>query len=470
LQDAVEKFVPHMHGNTLVGALVDFEAACADIVGEVESAAEEEAAAAAAAAAAAPPPAAEETAPAAEEMAPAPSPAAAAAAESPAQGEAATKEELSDHAKVYLKWARSNLALRIHHLQYDMPVDGARAFVLRHSPGWVHESPYVPREVKEEFMAYSRMCPVLFLELRAVELLCIYVPGFYEVRRYYEVDLYLTVRPWWDWERGISKTLIHHLHLIAALFAFYKRPTLAKVALGTLDNVLYLADTEKGRPDIYVTVCLNCQLMNEKLQEIANGYQGLFVSWHRILEKEHFTNAAMNCAARVAAIREEKEELRRGKGSAAAAGTHRPSHIEVEHRNALRGPKWDETRALTLTRILKTFEKARTGGFAFLAGKLPDKIAVGRARLRTVYLPMMEAWLGAQCCGDQYDPLYKLTDTAPAWFLSSLCEKVGEKLKVDLAADPIPSFKLQKGKSEKVHWLRRVGYKGHGWQDFEGIE
>jgi hypothetical protein len=365
--------------------------------------------------------------------------------------------EMRKHANVYLKWTRENFLLRLQHLQFSLPGTGAHAYVLEHAPSWVLRCAYVPLEVKTAFVVQTGAGVGVGPEAReeAIALLCDYMPGFLEVWNYYYVDLFLTVRPFWDWEEGISETLLHHLPLIAALFAYYQRPTLTRCALVTLDLVLYYSDTGEGRPDIYVVICRNCQAMTEKLQEIANGYQGVFVSWHKELTAVDFNRAAMTCAARVACIFEEGEHIRGQRDG--GDRKRRRSHIEREHDMVERGPKWEETRALALSRIIATFVSAMRGDFAYLAGKLPDKITEGRILLREA-LPKFQEYLDGTL--EKYDPLFK--PGVPE--LLKLCEQ----FKADEGVvEDIPDLSRERSKKPRlVAWLRLVGYKGHGWQDF----
>ena len=287
-----------------------------------------------------------------------------------------TRGEKKEEKEVKLNFTRLESLMRMMYLMFHFTT---RAWVLEHAEGWCKQHSWYPGEFYpgsvgclEEYPSWdmTEMPEGLERQMHHISLLSLHVPGFKAVWFHYELDLKYAVWPFWCWEEGDPIPLIEALPYIATYLAFYARPTLTKVALIMLQQMLHYSNvSEEGRPDLLVLIFKNCMYLNERLIELHHSSQSRDMSWNGVRTIDHFARNGNLMAAR-------KDLKERALWARRAHVTERMSQIRLLHDRLVTGPKNGQTRDLMIEREKEEFTKAASGQYPGLASA-PVKIEEG---------------------------------------------------------------------------------------------
>ena len=348
--------------------------------------------------------------------------------------------------EVKLNFGRLESLLRLLYLMFHF---NTRTWVLEHAEVWCQQHDW-----------YSPLYVFLWphgLQRQEyhLSLLSDNVPGFRAVWFHYELDLHYAVWPFWCWEEGSPIELIAALPYIACYMAYYGRPTLTKVALLMLQQIVHYCDvSSEGRPDLLVLLCQNCTFLNERLIELHHSNQSRSISWTGARNIDHFKRNTNLVAAR-------KDLQERARWARHAHQKESSGQIRTIHQRLLTGQANEQTRQLIMERQKEEFRTAAAGGRVDLKNA-PIKIEIGYSKIPAL-IHSLDTYLDS--AADQIDPLLLSEhEELKTWCRNNginLAEVLeGGKAFAIAQGQPPPHHVLLK--TDLAKCLRNIGFTGPG--------
>lgn len=255
-----------------------------------------------------------------------------------------------DKEEVKLNFTRLESLLRLIYLVFHFVV---RDWVLERAEKWCQtysETWYRGARRTVPFLRRGRE-----RQEHHLALLSEHVPGFKTVWFHYELDLHYAVWPFWCYEEGDPIPFLEAMPYVACYMAHYGRPTLTKVALLMLVQILHYTDvSDAGRPDLLILIVLNCMWLNERIVELHHSVQSRNMSWNGVRTIDHFKRNANLSAARM-------DLKEKAKWARHVERKNRRSQIATIHRRLWTGKANEETREVLEETMKQEFVDAAMG-------------------------------------------------------------------------------------------------------------